>query len=181
MVHLINKLDSSLLDIKLVMNYLNQFQEYQIVVEDIKIGNGEIDILSGSELIKILFIKTTDGKWWSIYRYNSKGIKYEQIDVVIDDESSERGYNVVIKYSVHIEDNSYSYITCSCFSYLNRVFVRSWKQTRMVPIEELSKIQYSKDMNLTELVLMTDHKSNSIIKKDKQEDIKPLVLKLEKF
>ena len=35
-------------------------------------------------------------------------------------------------------------------------------------------------MNLTELVLMTDNKSQNIIKQENQQDIKTLVLKLEK-
>lgn len=35
-------------------------------------------------------------------------------------------------------------------------------------------------MNLTELVLMTDNKSQNIIKQENQQGIKTLVLKLEK-
>lgn len=72
-------------------------------------------------------------------------------------------------------------ITCSNFSYLDDKFIKSWKKTRVVPIQDLCEIQYSKDMNLTELICMTDDKSNNIIKKEEQKDLKTLVLKLEKL
>ena len=80
-----------------------------------------------------------------------------------------------------MEDDNYSYITCSCFSYLDNEFIRSWKKTRVVPIQDLYGIQYSKDMNLTELICMTDNKSSNIIKKEEQKDMKTLVLKQEKL
>ena len=50
----------------------------------------------------------------------------------------------------------------------------------MVPIKDLYEIQYSKNMNLTELICMTDVISNNIIRKEDQKDTKTLILKLEK-
>lgn len=181
MIQVIKKLDSSLLEIKPIMEYLRQFEKWKIVNEDIEVDNGEINILSENEIIKILYLKITRGKFWSIYRYHLDGTKYEQIDSILFDETKENGYNRVIKFSGHVEDENYSYITCSNFSYLDDKFIKSWKKTRVVPIQDLCEIQYSKDMNLTELICMTDDKSNNIIKKEEQKDLKTLVLKLEKL
>ena len=180
MVQAIKKLDSSLLDFPPVIEYLRQFEKCEIVNEDIKEDNGEVNISSESELIRIIYLKMSTGKWWSIYRYHSNGIKYEQIDAILFNELKENRYNKVIKFSGHVEDNAYSYITCSNFSFLNNEVIHSWKETRVVPVQDLYEIQYSKDMNLTELVLMADNKSQNIIKQENQQDIKALVLKLEK-
>ena len=180
MIQVIKKLDTSLLDFLPVIEYLRQFKKWKIVNEDIKKGNGEVNILSEHELIRIIYLKMSAGKWWSIYRYHSNGIKYEQIDAILFDEIKENKYNKIIKFSGHIEDDTYSYVTCSSFSFVNNEVIHSWKETRVVPVQDLCKIQYSKDMNLTELVLMTDNKSQNIIKQENQQDIKTLVLKLEK-
>ena len=180
MIQVIKKLDTSLLDFPPVIEYLRQFEKWEIVNEDIKADNGEVNISSENELIRIIYLKMSTGKWWSIYRYHSDGIKYEQIDAILFDEIKENKYNKIIKFSGHIEDDTYSYITCSSFSFFNNEVIHSWKETRVVPVQDLCKIQYSKDMNLTELVLMTDNKSQNIIKQENQQDIKTLVLKLEK-
>ena len=180
MIQVIKKLDSSLLDFPPVIEYLRQFEKCEIVNEDIKEDNCEVNISSENELIRIIYLKMSTGKWWSIYRYHSDGIKYEQIDAILFDEIKENKYNKIIKFSGHIEDDTYSYITCSSFSFLNNEVIYSWKETRVVPVQDLYKIQYSKDMNLTELVLMTDNKSQNIIKQENQQGIKTLVLKLEK-
>lgn len=168
----IKKLDSSLLEIKSIREYLGQFKNYEVIEEDIQNDNGEINILCEGELIRILFINISKGKWWSIYKYHPDGVKYEQIDVITFDVVKENGYNKIIKYSGHIEDDNYSYITCSCFSYLNDEFVSSWKNTRVVPVQDLMAIQYSKSMNLTELIYMTDKRSSNIVKKDDQKNIR---------
>ena len=180
MIQVIKKLDTSLLDFPPVIEYLRQFEKWEIVNEDIKEDNGEVNILSENELIRIIYLKMSTGKWWSIYRYHSDGIKYEQIDAILFDEIKENKYNKIIKFSGHIEDDTYSYVTCSSFSFFNNEVIHSWKETRVVPVQDLCKIQYSKDMNLTELVLMTDNKSQNIIKQENQQGIKTLVLKLEK-
>ncbi len=51
----------------------------------------------------------------------------------------------------------------------------------MVPIKDLYEILYSKNMNLTELICMTDAINNNIIRKEDQKDTKTLILKLKKF
>ena len=167
MIQFIEKLNSSLLKVEIVMEYLSQFQNCILVNEDIQYNNGEIHLLSGNEIIKITYVKIIDGNWWSIYRYNEKGIKYEQVDVIIYNNIQKNGHNIVIKFSGHIEDEDYSYLTCSRFSFLDSNFLRSWKNTRVVTLQELPKIQYSNDMNLTELIFMADKVSNNIIKEEK--------------
>lgn len=79
MIQVIKKLDTSLLDFPPVIEYLRQFEKWEIVNEDIKADNGEVNISSENELIRIIYLKMSTGKWWSIYRYHSDGIKYEQI------------------------------------------------------------------------------------------------------
>ena len=181
LIQVIKKIDSSLLENQTIMEYLKQFKKYKTVNEDIETDNGEINIFSENELIKIIYIKISSGKWWSIYRYHLDGTKYEQIDSILFDEVKENEYNRIIKFSGHVEDDNYSYITCSCGSYLDNKLIRSWKKARVVPIQDLYEIQYSKNMNLTELICMTDAKSNNIIRKEEQRDTKTLVLKLAKL
>lgn len=180
MMQVVKRLDSSLLDFPSIIEYLRQFVQGKIVSEDIEVNNGEVDVLSDNELIRIIYLKMSSGKWWSIYRYHPDGTKYEQIDAILFNETRENSYNKVIKFSGHTEDDTYSYITCSSFSFLNNEVVHSWKENRVVPVQDIYEIQYSKDMNLTELVLMTDNKSHTIVKKESQQDIKTLVLRLEK-
>jgi len=165
MIQLIKKIDSSLLENQSIMEYLRQFKKYKIVNEDIEADTGEINIFFENELIKIIYIKISGGKWWSIYREHSDGTRYEQVDVIIYNGIRDHRYNRVIKYSSHVEDEGYSYISCSGFSYLDEEIVSNWQEKRVVPIEDLSKIQYSKKMNLTELIGMTDDNSSHIIKK----------------
>lgn len=181
MIQLLKRLDFPLLEMQPIIEYFKQFENYKIIKEDIESDNGEIHVAFQDEQIKIVYTEISEGKFWSIYRYHSNGMKYEQIDAITFDEIKESGYNKVIKFSGHIEDNKYSYITCSGFSYSNSEIIKSWKKTRAVPIQDLQKIQHSKNMNLTELILMTDHKSNNIIKKEEQKDIKTHVLKLGKL
>ena len=70
MIQVIKKLDTSLLDFPPVIEYLRQFEKWEIVNEDIKADNGEVNISSENELIRIIYLKMSTGKWWSIYRYH---------------------------------------------------------------------------------------------------------------
>ncbi len=177
---IIKKLNPSLIDIEPVMEYLRQFHKFKITNEDINDTDGEIVLQGQEDKIKIVFVKIEDNKWWSIYRFHSNGIKYEQIDVMIYNQTQPKGHNRIIKYSGHIEENNYSHIMVSSYSYLNDEFVRSRKKVRVVPVEDLEKIQYCEDMNLTELIFMTDKKSSNIIEKEYEEN-NPLELKLKKY
>lgn len=71
-------------------------------------------------------------------------------------------------------------LAVNCNSYLNGEITKSWKKTRVVPVQDIQQIQYSNEMNLTELIIMADNKSNNIVKKEEQKDIETLVLKLQK-
>lgn len=177
MRQLIKKLDSSLLEIYPIVEYLSQFEEYTVENENIEKDSGEIIISSENELLNIIFMKIADRKLWNIYRYHQDGIKYQQIDVIIYDKIQKKEYNRVIKFSEHIEDDDYSYITCSCFSLLNDEIIKSWRKHRVVSIQDLPKIQYSKNMSLTELLCMSDDKNIHFIKKEEQKDVKRLILK----
>lgn len=174
----IKMLDASLLEIQPIAKYLKQFKNYKIIKVDIQNDNGEIDILAEDETIKLNFLNMNDAKWWSILRHHPDGTRYEQIDIIIYDEIKDDKYNKIIKYSGHIEDDNYSYIVCSSLSYLNDEIIRSWKKSRVVHIEDLKTIQYCKDMNLAELILMTDKESSNIIKKENLENIKTLKLEI---
>lgn len=179
MKKLIERLNPQVLKVDSVAKHLEQFKEYEVVNEDIQRDNGEIIVRIGEELMRLVFLDMSHAKWWSIYREHPDGIRYEQIDVLIYNETRDHKYNRVIKYSSHIEDEISSYISCSSFLCLDDEVVSSWQEKRVVPIEDLSKIQYSKHMNLTELIRMTDDKSSHIIKKESLKDGKTLILSLE--
>lgn len=174
----IKELDATLLEIKLIRDYLSQFKNYEITLGEL----GELIILCEGEMIRIFFLENVSGaRWWSIYRHHADGTCYEQIDVLLYDEIQDNGYNRIIRYCGHIEDDIYSHIMSSCFSYLDDTFVRSWQDIRVVPRSDLVNIQYSKSMNLSELIGMADLKSSKIIKKEERENVQILALKLEKY
>lgn len=179
MEQIIRKLNCPLLENEIIIDYLKQFKNYKLISENITQDDAKICILCNDEIIKIILVNIVNGKFLSIYRYNSNKTKYEQIDVVFYNEL-DNGYDKVIKYSAHIEDSDFSYIVCSGFSYLNDEIVKGWKSSRIVPISDLELIQYCDDMNLTELILMTDMKSQNIVKKDMQDNVKKLEFKIEK-
>lgn len=62
MIQVIKKLDTSLLDFPPVIEYLRQFEKWEIVNEDIKEDNGEVNILSENELIRKIYLKMSTGK-----------------------------------------------------------------------------------------------------------------------
>lgn len=169
--------DPGLLEIPLVREYLSQFKDYVVTIDEI----GEVIILCEGEVIKIVFLEFSGGKVWSIYRHHPDGVRYEQIDAMIFDEVQKTGYNRIIKYCGHLEDDGYSHIMCSCFSYLDDAFVRSWQNIRVVPVHDLEKIQYSKVMPMPELIGMADLKSSQIVKKENRKDVQLLTLRLEKY
>lgn len=176
MYKLLEKLNFPVHDFDVIKEYLEQFKNYEILEENVNNYTGAIKLLCNDEIFKILFLEISDGKWWSIYRYHNDNSKFEQIDILSFDEIRDNKYNQVIKYSAHFEDENYSYLTCSGHSYLNGEFCNSWKQSRTIPVSELPKVQYSKSMNLTELIIMTDRKCNNIIKEEYVENDKVLKL-----
>lgn len=178
MYKILDKLNFPLNDLKVIKEYLEQFNNYQVIEEDIKNYTATIKLLCNDEIFKILFLEISDGKWWSIYRYHKDETKFEQIDILSFDEIREDSYNQVIKYATHVEDESNSYINCAGYSYLNGEFSWSWKHIRTIPVSELSKIQYSKNMNLNEMIFLVDERCNNIIKQETTKNDK--VLKLTK-
>ena len=60
MIQVIKKLDTSLLDFPPVIEYLRQFEKWEIVNEDIKEDNGEVNILSENELMQIVELMLND-------------------------------------------------------------------------------------------------------------------------
>jgi len=179
MEEIIKKLNCPLVEVEIITEYLKQFENYELISEDITNNDAEICISCGEEIIKIYLDTIVNGKFLSIYRYHSNGVKYEQIDVVFYNKDNNK-YDRVIKYSGHVEDDNFSYIVCSGFSYLNNEIIRSWKKTRVVPISDLELIQYSKDMNLTELILMANEKSQNIVEKENKTNVKKLEFKIDK-
>ena len=178
---LIEKLDSAVLRVDFITNYLEQFKDYEIIYEEIEEGNGEIVVHTDNDIIKLVFLDIGYAKWWTVYRMHSDGTRYEQVDTLLYNGDLDRNYNCLIKYSAHMEDQRYSYIRCSGHSYLDDQLVQSWQENRVVPVEDLSKIQYCKNMNLTELIGMTDEKSSHIIKKESLKNVKTLVLSVGKI
>lgn len=183
MEEIIKKLDntSSLLNIKPIIEYLSAFENYEVLETNIDEEMGNISLLCNGEIIAIYFINVKYARWWSIYKYHEDDTIYEQIDAILFNEKQEASYNRMIKFAGHIEDDNYSYLTVSCYSYLDDKFIRSWKHIRKIKIEDLNLVQYSKHMNLTELISLVDHdmKNIEVLERHDSRNTK-LKLKLEK-
>lgn len=67
-------------------------------------------------------------------------------------------YNRIIKYSAHFEDEEFTRMVTSNFSYQDNNFLNGWRELRKFEVQDLDKVMYCKDMNLTELTMMADKK-----------------------
>ena len=165
----INKIDSSLLEIKAIKSYLKPIKSFKLISFD---KSGKAKFLIANNVLSISYVDLSYAKLWTIAKYHLDGIKYEQVDVLI--RSSK---DFAIKYNCHFEDKGYSYLTCACYTFLNDKIVNGWQENRTVLCDELSDILYRADMNLNELVMLCDMK-NKAIKKESLKDLS--VLKLSK-
>lgn len=104
--------------------------------------------------IKIIILKDKEKEWICFYKYKEERWNFEQIDFMLytdsyhEDDSLE--YNNVIKYSAHIDDDKFSRLVTSGYTYKDNEYLCGWREKRKIDIEDLSKI-ITWGMNLTEL------------------------------
>lgn len=112
------------------------------------------------EYIKILIYKDKEKEWASFYKYREERWNYEQIEFLLDTEGYrlEDGieYNNVIKYSAHLDDENYSKIVNSTFTYKDNEYLCGWREKRKIDINDLPKVVLGMGMNLTELVMRAE-------------------------
>ena len=166
----IDKIDTSLLKVKIIKEYIEKIINYELISFD---DNGEVKFLLPYNILEIKYQDLSYTKLWTISKYHLNGFKYEQIDVLIYDKLKES--NLTIKYNSHLEDNEYSYLTSSEYICLDDNILKSWKEKRTILVNELDEILYNERMNLNELIMLCDMK-NKAIKKESLKDL--AVLKL---
>ena len=169
----IEKIDTSLLKIKVINEYLEKIDNYKLIYFNYNEENGNIKFLLPNSVLEINYRDLSYTKLWTISKYHLNGFKYEQIDVLIYDKLKES--NLTIKYNSHLEDNEYSYLTSSEYICLDDNILKSWEEKRTIFVNELDEILYNEKMNLNELIMLCDMK-NKAIKKESLKDL--AVLKL---
>lgn len=145
-----------------------------------KNGYQEFNLTYKDELVDVLGLKERDYEWITIYRTNSKGEVYEQIEFMIYLPNCEldQDHNRIVQYSAHFDDETYSRIVWSSFFYKDNKYLQGKRELRKITIEDLAKIFYSKTMNLTELVSLADQKIEEFASKIslKEDEVKELKL-----
>ena len=171
----INKIDTSLLQIKIIKEYLEKINKFQLISFTYNEDEGNIKFLLPYNILEFNYRDLSYTKVWTISKYYLNGIKYEQIDALIYNKIKDS--NLVIKYNSHLEDNNYSYLTSCGYTFLDEDMLNSWQEKRTILINELDEILYNKEMNLNELIMLCDLK-NKAIKKESLKDLS--ILKLSK-
>ncbi len=169
----INKIDTSLLQINAIKEYLENFDNYKLISFNYNLDNGNVKFLLPYNILEINYRDLSYAKLWTISKYYLNGVKFEQVDVLIYNELKES--NLVIRYNNHIEDNEYSYLTSCGYTCLDGNLLKSWQENRMILASELNEILYNNKMNLNELVMLCDMK-NKAIKKESLKDLPVLKL-----
>ena len=169
----IDKIDTSLLKVKIIKEYIEKIINYELISFDYNKDNGEVKFLLPYNILEIKYQDLSYTKLWTISKYHLNGFKYEQIDVLIYDKLKES--NLTIKYNSHLEDNEYSYLTSSEYICLDDNILKSWEEKRTILVNELDEILYNEKMNLNELIMLCDMK-NKAIKKESLKDLSVLKL-----
>ena len=169
----INKIDTSLLQINVIKEYLKNISQYELISFNYNLDNGNVKFLLPFNILEINYCDLSYVKLWTISKYHLNGVKYEQVDVLIYNELKES--NLVIKYNCHEEDYKYSYLTSCGYTCLNGNLLKSWQENRMILASELNEILYNDKMNLNELVMLCDMK-NKALKKESLKDLPVLKL-----
>ncbi len=165
----INKIDTSLLKIEVIKDYIEKIINYELISFDY---NGEVKFLLPYSILEIKYQDLSYIKLWTLSTYHINGFKYEQIDVLIYDKLRES--NLTIKYNSHLEDNEYSYLTSKEYICLDNNILKSWEEKRIILASELKEILYNDKMNLNELVMLCY--KNKAIKKESFKDLPVLKL-----
>lgn len=127
--------------------------------------NGWVEYIAKCEdhELKILSMKDKEKEWITVYKTRNENERFEQVEFMLFNENymksyGPKKYNRIIKYSAHFEDEEFTRMVTSNFSYQDNNFLNGWRELRKFEVQDLDKVMYCKDMNLTELTMMADKK-----------------------
>ncbi|MDE6292877.1 MAG: hypothetical protein K2L98_04265 [Bacilli bacterium] len=165
MTDLLRKNKYELLDFEPFTDYIAflETQGYEFVSESA--SNGWVEYIAQCEdhELKILSIKDQEKEWITVYKTRNELERFEQVEFMLFNENymknyGKKKYNRIIKYSAHFEDEEFTRMVTSNFSYKDNIFLNGWRELRKFEVQDLDKVMYCKDMNLTELTMMADKK-----------------------
>ncbi|MCH5166819.1 MAG: hypothetical protein J1F35_02905 [Erysipelotrichales bacterium] len=163
MLENISKVHYKILEFLPFVDYIKSLDNFKctLISDEEKYDWRTIEYQIENEFIKILILKDKEKEWVGVYRSNSQKVCYEQIDFLIYTEENRKynglEYNNVIRYSAHFDDEKYSKLVTSAFTYLDNEYLTGWRQKRKIAIEDLSKI-ITDEMNLSELIMRAEQK-----------------------
>lgn len=133
--------------------------------------------------LKIITMKDTEKEWISIYKSRTDEGNFEMIDfMILYEEYQKRSncwdYNRIIKYAAHFEDEEFTSMVCSGYTYQDDNLLSGWRKLRKFAVDDLYKVIYSKNMPLSELVMCADMKINKFEEEKNLEgnEVKELIL-----
>lgn len=143
------------------IEYMHILQNSSYIEQEYQHSSGfdEVNLrFPKGEKIIILGSQEKGYEWITIYKIDANGNKYEQIEFMLYKESRRQNYKRAIIYSSNFEDSSFSYLSYSRYFYQGNELIKGVEEKRKINVDELSKIFYSKSMNLTELIFLADEK-----------------------
>ena len=163
MLETISNKDYKVLEFIPFIEYVKSLEmlENKLLKDEEQYGWRELIYQFNDYFIKILIFKDNEKEWICFYKYKEERWNFEQIDFMLytdsyhEDDSLE--YNNVIKYSAHIDDDKFSKLVTSAFTYKDNEYLCGWRQKRKIDIEDLQKIIIW-GMNLTELTMRAEDK-----------------------
>ena len=165
MLNLLIKNEYELLNFLPFTDYIAflETQGYEFASESESNGFVEYIAQCADHKLKILSTKDKEKEWITFYKIREDGEHFEQVEFMLFNEYymktfGEKDYNRVIKYCAHFEDEEFTRMVTSGYSYQNNDFLGGWRELRKFEVQDLDKVMYSKSMNLSELTMMADDK-----------------------
>ena len=156
MLETISSKNYKVLEFILFVEYVQSLElvAKQLLKDEEKNGLRELIYKFEDYFMKILILKDKEKEWVCFYKYKEERFNFEQIDFMLyTDSYHEDGilkYNNVIYYSAHFDDDKFSRLVTSGYTYKDNEYLCGWREKRKIDIEDLSKI-ITWGMNLTEL------------------------------
>lgn len=146
MLETISKVNYVALGFKEFTDYVKSLDKLETILnkDETNAGGRVIEYQVADEFYEIIILKDNEKEWISFYRFDSNKINYEEVVFLIytDENRKEDGieYNMIIRYSAHFDDNKYSKLITSAYTYLDDKYISGWRQKRKIDIEDLPKI-----------------------------------------
>lgn len=163
-LELIKKQNVEILKFSPFLDYVSQLQKEGIEFVSYESDSWYQKIIFQNSYYKleICAIKEDNYEWISFYKYKNDE-KYEQIEFMAytkayQEFTGTKDHNRIIKYSAHFDDEEFTKMVYAVYSYQDNNFLGGFRNLRKFAVQDLYKVMYSKNMNLTELVGIADKK-----------------------